>query len=213
MERMTTKLLIQSDHFKLTSTQQRRPSKFRQDTADDCQDPDPADVIDDITEKIRPMVKKAISCDSILSDLDGSTTEAVRLGQIELSVHYNRQTSELSLTIIQARDLERDDVRLFSAGGVSGGGGGVSFVGGANCGVDSFVQVSISPRNQGKFCTKFYGVMFLKTILKTTLINSSIKLRNKIMYVEQHAMERRWIKISCTTCDNTIDVKTILLNF
>lgn len=38
----------------------------------------------------KAMVTKAISCDSILSDLEVSNYETMRMGQLEFAVNYNR---------------------------------------------------------------------------------------------------------------------------
>jgi hypothetical protein len=81
-------------------------------------------------------IQRALSCDSVLSDtsvteLDDCTLNKV--GQLEFSLQYVREYEELVITVIQARDLERDQV---------------------TGSLDSYVRVSLTPQHGSRSQTR-----------------------------------------------------------
>ncbi|KAI0208750.1 hypothetical protein LSAT2_006546 [Lamellibrachia satsuma] len=80
-------------------------------------------------------LQRAMSCDSMASDssiLDVEP-EAPKIGQLEFGLEYDREVSELVVSVIQARDLEASEV---------------------TGSLDSYVKVSLTPHRDGKVQTK-----------------------------------------------------------
>lgn len=80
-------------------------------------------------------LQRAMSCESVASDSSVMDYEldAPKIGQLEFGLEYDREVSELIISVIRARDLEPNEVTRS---------------------LDSYVKLWLSPSREGKVVTK-----------------------------------------------------------